>query len=130
MKKRYQEDEIVVLGYSIGTAAAAQLGSTNFPSKLLLQAPYYSLEDLMGEYYPAVSTRVLKYKFETYRYLCQTQAPVLIFHGDIDEVINYKSSVKLKECFKSGDRLILLKGVNHNGITYNPEYLQVLKESL
>ena len=36
--------------------------------------------------------------------------PVVIFHGDKDEVIYYGSSLKLKTEFKKGDTLIILKG--------------------
>jgi uncharacterized protein len=36
--------------------------------------------------------------------------PVVIFHGNSDEVIYYNSSVKLKELFKNSDTLITLNG--------------------
>jgi len=56
--------------------------------------------------------------------------PIVIFHGDMDEVIYYGSSIKLKKHFKSGDKLITLKGQYHNGITENQEYRKHLKKIL
>jgi pimeloyl-ACP methyl ester carboxylesterase len=48
--------------------------------------------------------------------------PVVIFHGNQDEVIYYGSSLKLKEEFKKQDTLITLIGQGHNGMTENPDY--------
>ena len=53
---------------------------------------------------------------------------VILFHGDEDEVIYYGSSLKLKNEFKGGDRLITLKGLGHNGMTDNKEYRRELKK--
>lgn len=130
MKKRFSEDSIVVLGYSIGTGLAANLAATNRPRLLLLQAPYYSMTDMMRHTYPIIPTFILKYKFQTNEYLKACQMPVVIFHGDLDEVIYYGSSLKLKEEMKPGDTLITLKGQGHNGITDNPEYLRAIKTIL
>lgn len=130
LKKRYQEDKIIILGYSIGTGLASQLASTNNPKLLILQAPYYNLTDMMKRRFPIVPTFILKYKFATNEYLKQCKMPVIIFHGDQDEVIYYGSSIKLKKEFKKGDTLITLPQQGHNGITENPKYKNVLKKIL
>ncbi len=130
MKKRYQEARIVVLGYSIGTGPAAKLASVNHPKLLVLEAPYYNLKDLMRHKYPIVPTFLLKYNFQTNKYLKDCKMPVILFHGDADEVIYYGSSLKLKNEFKKGDTLITLKGQLHNGISDNLEYLAELKSIL
>ena len=130
MKRLYHEDSIIVLGYSIGTGPAAELASTNAPRLLILQAPYFSLLDLVKHNYPALPGFILKYKFETNKYLMNCKTPVVIFHGDADEVIYYNSSVRLKQYFKKSDTLITLPGQGHNGITENPDYLADLKRIL
>lgn len=122
LKKQYAENKIIVLGYSIGTGPAAKLASTNSPRLLILQAPYYSLKDLVKHIYPIVPAFLLKYKFPTNEYLPKCKMPIVIFHGDKDEVIYYESSVKLKQHFKKGDTLITLPGMNHNGMTENSDY--------
>ncbi|WNJ20348.1 alpha/beta fold hydrolase [Pontibacter sp. G13] len=129
-KKRYREEDIIVLGYSIGTGLASKLASDNHPSQLILQAPYYSLTDMMRQRFSFVPTFLLKYKFETHEYLKNCDMPITIFHGEVDQVIHYTSSLKLKEEFRDQIDLIPLKGQGHNGITDNGHYQQELKRLL
>ncbi|MCZ4244123.1 alpha/beta hydrolase [Pedobacter punctiformis] len=130
LKKRYSEDKIIVLGYSIGTGLAAKLASTNKPKLLLLQAPYYNLTDMMKQRFSFIPTFILKYKLETNEYLKNCKMPVVIFHGNRDEVIYYGSSLKLKDEFKPQDTLITLNGQGHNEITDNEDYKSALKNIL
>lgn len=130
MKQLVSEDSIVVLGYSIGTGPAAYLAATNRPKLLILQAPYYSLTDMMRQAYPIVPTFLLKYKFRTNEYLKDCKMPVVIFHGKQDEVIYYVSSLKLKSEFKLGDTLISLEGQGHNGMTDNLDYISAIQTFL
>lgn len=130
LKSNYSEDRIIVLGYSVGTGLAAKVASTNHPRLLILQAPYYSLTDMMRNTYPIIPTFILKYKFETNEYLKLSKMPVVLFHGDQDEVIHYNSSLKLQKEFKKQDTLITLHGQGHNGMTENPEYKLELQKIL
>ena len=82
MKKRYDESRIVVLGYSIGTGAATKIASANHPKLLILQAPYYSLVDVMRRAYPIIPTFLLKYRFETNKNIANCKMAVTIFLGD------------------------------------------------
>ncbi|MBC3539995.1 alpha/beta hydrolase [Rufibacter sediminis] len=130
LKTRYAEEDIVVLGYSIGTGPAAHVASVNKPGLLILQAPYYSLPDLMRHYFPFVPSVLLKYKFQTFQYLPQCAMPVVLFHGEQDEIIYYGSSLKLRERMKPSDTLITLAGQGHNGMSSNPAYLAALQQIL
>jgi hypothetical protein len=130
LKSEYSEDKIIVLGYSIGTGLASKIASENKPRLLILQAPYYSLTDLMRHTYFIIPTFILKYKLETAKHLKNCKMPVVIFHGDRDEVIYYGSSLKLKDEFKSTDKLITLKGQRHSGMTDNQDYRNELKQLL
>ena len=130
LKTKYPENKIIVLGYSIGTGPATKLASSNHPKLLILQAPYYSLTDIMKHDYPIIPTFILKYKLETNKYIVDCKMPIVIFHGDEDKVVYYKSSVKLKKLLKANDRLIILEGQGHNGVTNNPNYLSEIKKIL
>jgi alpha-beta hydrolase superfamily lysophospholipase len=130
LKEKYKEDDIVILGYSIGTGMASKLASKNHPDQLILQAPYYNLTDMMQQRFAFIPTFILKYKFETNEYLKDCKMPISIFHGDNDQVIHYQSSLKLKADFPKKINLITLKGQGHNGMTDNPDYKKELKNIL
>ncbi len=128
--KRYSENKIIVLGYSIGTGAATKIASVNNPALLILQAPYFSLTDIVHHNFKIIPTFLLKYKFETSIYLKACKMSVAIFHGNRDEVIYYESSLKLKQEFKPADTLITLDGQGHNNMSDNPVYTAELKKIL
>ena len=130
IKNEYQEDQIIVLGYSIGTGMASNLASKNNPKLLILQAPYYSLTDLMQRTIPIVPRFILKYKLENHKYLQDCKMPVILFHGKEDQVIYPESSLKLKEACKSVEKVILLDLLGHNGMTDDPNYLLEIKKIL
>jgi hypothetical protein len=130
LKTKYPEDKIIVLGYSIGTGLAAKLASTNNPSLLILQAPYYSLKDLIQHKLPIIPSFLSKYTLETNKYLRNCKIPIVIFHGKEDEVIYYGSALKLKEEYQNQITLIPLIGLGHNGMTENPDYKIEIKKVL
>jgi alpha-beta hydrolase superfamily lysophospholipase len=130
LKKTYPETKIIVLGYSIGSGSAAKIASTNNPKLLILQAPYYNFTDIVKQRVPFIPTFILKYTFQTNQYLKDCKMPVVVFHGDQDEVIYYGSSLKLQKEFKSTDTLITIKGLGHNGMTFNEDYRVEIKKIL
>lgn len=129
LKKIYGEENMIILGYSIGTGMAANLASKNSPSQLILQAPYYSLTDMMRHRFPIIPTFILKYTFATHEYLKNCKMPITIFHGNLYSVIYYESSLKLKKDFPKIN-LITLDKHGHNGMTNNERYRTKLKSIL
>lgn len=130
LKQRYNESTISIIGYSIGTGPAAKLSASNNPKLLILKAPYYNLPDMARNYVLFAPSFTFKYKFNTNEFLPNVKCPIIIFHGDADEIIDFSSSLKLQKLFKPGDRLIRLRGEKHNGINDNSIYQNELREML
>ncbi len=130
LKTQYKEENIIVIGYSIGTGIATHLASTNTPKKLILKAPYYNIHDLAHQYVKILPAFLIRYKFRTNEYILKVKCPINIFHGEEDEVIYCGSSLKLKELLKDGDKVMLLQGQMHNGMNENALYRKELKEIL
>ena len=130
IKKKYNENQIIVYGRSIGTGIAAFIASENEPEKLILESPYFSMADLAKNTFPLIPSFLIRYPLRTYEYIKSTTCPVYIFHGTNDEFIPYKSSLKLKELFKKGDELFLIQGGHHNDLDCFDEYHNNLREIL
>jgi pimeloyl-ACP methyl ester carboxylesterase len=129
LRKRYNEENIIILGHSIGTGLASKLASENKPKYLILLSPYYSLTDMMLQRYPFAPTFLLKYKFATHDYLEECTMPITIFHGNTDEVIPFESSIKLTQDF-SKIKLIELNGQGHSNVNDNVDYIAELTQIL
>ena len=126
LTREFPERQTVLLGYSLGTGAAAWLAARHHPRLLMLQAPYASLRATARQHYPWVPGFVVRYPLATDEVLPRVMAPIVIFHGDQDEVISPQSTARLKQTLKPGDEFISLVGVGHNGMTDNPDYQRAL----
>lgn len=128
-KKEYQEKNIILFGYSVGTGPAASVAASNNPKMLILQAPYYSMEkEAQKVFYYLPVCLLSRYEFPVYSYLEKTKSPVVIIHGEKDDKISpERSSYLLKKYLKPADQLIILKGQGHNYFSENKEYLKELQ---
>lgn len=130
LANEYGEDYIIVYGRSIGTGIASKVASEFSPKHLVLESPYYNLPDLVHNIFPIVPSFLLKYKFRTDQMIQKVKCPITIFHGTIDEVIYFNSTVKLEKLLKKEDTVVPIIGGHHNDLedfeTYHQELAKVL----
>jgi alpha-beta hydrolase superfamily lysophospholipase len=128
MKSRYNEENIIIIGFSQGNVSAAMLASKNKPRLLILEGSRYSTLAQAKKDYPFLPISIiLKYKFETYKYIQDTKVPISIFHGSDDDAVNPNDALKLKQHLKPGDHLTILDGEGHNDFATNDQYLNELR---
>ncbi|CAN5560764.1 alpha/beta fold hydrolase [soil metagenome] len=130
-KKQYNESHLVIFGYSIGTGPAAALAANNHPKMLILQAPYYSMQEMTQKAIPYLPmSLLLKYHFNTYENLPKVTSPVVLIHGRDDKQINISVSYRLQKLLKPTDELIALEGQPHNNFIKNEQYLKAIERVL
>lgn len=130
IKTKYSEQNIVIIGYSIGTGTAAKLASINAPKLLILTAPYYSLTNVIDKKVPFMPHFLQKYKFQTHKCLEKVESPIYIFHGTNDKIIHYSNSVQLKNKFPEKIDFTTLQGAGHdvnNSYKYLDRIIDILK---
>ena len=130
-RTRFAPWQIVIYGKSIGTGIATQLAAVRDCKRLILETPYYSLEDAASDVAPMYPVGwMLKYELPTYAYLPKVTAPVTIFHGTEDNTVPYESGRKLEQFFKKGDEFVTLQGGEHNNLNDYPLFHRKLDSVL
>ncbi|MFX1451683.1 MAG: alpha/beta hydrolase [Promethearchaeota archaeon] len=129
-------DSIFVLGRSLGSACASEIGAQN-PSNLrgiIFESGFASIYNMMTRLFRVSGeginledlkeysndTRILKFK-----------KPVLIIHGIQDFVIPYDESKIIYDCIPDGveKELVLIERAGHNDIfLFRDEYITPLKQ--
>lgn len=132
VKTRYEEQNIVVLGYSLGSGLAAYVAAKNSPRQLILNAPYYSWKTLVAdEIVPPIPKFLVKYDIKTHEYLQTVRCPVQIFHGTKDLLIAPETnSIPLQQLFPEKVTLTLITDAPHNALHIVKEYQDGLRKVL
>ena len=121
--------EIAVAGYSLGSGLAARAAQKYGAKRLILIAPYFSLEELAREKMPFAPKFLIKYKIPTFEFVGDFGGPVTIFHGEYDELIGVDNSRRLLKFLKSGDKIYELNA-GHNDILSLSELWEKLAQKL
>lgn len=131
-KEKYEENNIIVYGRSLGTGIASQLTSKNRPQKLILETPFYSLSEIAQERFPFLPVSyLLRYKIPSYQFLKKVDCPIRIFHGTNDRVVPYKSGKKLFDSIQNEDKKIYtIPNGNHNNLIDFKEYRNAVEMEL
>ncbi len=88
VRQSFPADQIIIIGYSIGSGMAAHVAAQLHTPKLVLISPYLRLRDLIREKMPFVPPLLIKYPLPTADYLAATpNTQVLVFHGAHDTLI-------------------------------------------
>ncbi|QKG52185.1 alpha/beta hydrolase [Hymenobacter sp. BRD67] len=130
---RYAENTVVIAGYSLGTGPAAWLATRHQPKLLLLHAPYYSMTDMAAHtipVWPLLPNLLLRYPLPTNEFVTRLKCPLMLVHGDRDQVIPYASSLRLKALCATGSQLLIIPAAGHNGLTDKFNYRQAIRRLL
>ncbi len=118
LEQQYGEANIVILGYSLGSAMASHLAAHNNPKSLHLVAPFLSLTHMKDKFVPVIPDFLIKYPFSNKANLKEVNCPVTLYHSHEDELIPYQHSEDLVISNKV-IQLINLPGAGHRGSIFH-----------
>jgi uncharacterized protein len=121
---------VIVCGYSIGTATAAKIASQRKVDKLVLMAPYYSMSEVARAHYPFVPPFILRYPFETANFVKKVKCPLILFHGRNDGTIRCDASVRLAKLAQPHSTVVLIPDCGHNDIARQERFKAELHDFL
>ena len=114
---RYPAADIVIMGHSLGTGVATPLAAQHPARALILESPFTSAVDVGAEKMPWLPIRLLMWdRFESTKWIGKVRAPVLIVHGDRDEVIGYRLGRALFADAHEPKTFIRIPGGMHNDL--------------
>src|SRR5437762_8059962 len=86
--QRYPPERLVVWGFSLGSGPAVALAAKRRIDKLILEAPYTSTTDVAAPLFPLTPVRwLMRDQFRSDQRIANVRAPLLIMHGERDQVI-------------------------------------------
>ena len=125
----FTQENISVYGRSIGGAIAIGLVANNKVKSLVVQSSFTSLKIIAKELYPFIPPALIKDNYwDSLDKIKKVNCPVLISHGDKDELIPVSHSYELYEVALKPKELLILKGAKHNDLInyFNSKYYEIL----
>jgi len=135
---QYEGKRVVISGQSLGTALAAGLSAElsaagHSPDLTLLVSPYSSMRALAHELYPWVSAwmprQVLRYPLHTAEHAARVQGPLMLIHGDKDELIGIHHSHALRTAAPAA-QFLCVEGAGHSDVHKFPSFRKALAGAL
>lgn len=115
--------DIIVHGYSIGSGPATRLAAMHKVGALILEAPYYSMLDLLEQKAPFLPiSLILRSKFRNDTWIKQVHAPLLILHGDSDGLIPQSQGARLFAAANEPKQFVSMPGSDHGTLVHDGLY--------
>lgn len=125
----FAEQDIVLMGHSLGGGVVTQLAARDGARALVLVSTFTSLPDVGADHLPWLSPRaVMVNRFDSLQAIRSYSGPVLISHGDADGLIPLRHAQALYAAAPGPKQLVTIAGGRHNdGL---PEEFHVALERL
>ncbi|EAS02602.2 hydrolase of the alpha/beta superfamily protein (macronuclear) [Tetrahymena thermophila SB210] len=117
--KRFKtrEQNITILGRSIGSGPASYVASKQTPKALVLISAYISIKHLIGHHICNCISFFISERFNNIECMNSVSSPVLLIHGMQDTLIPPNNSQMLQQRLKSQNKIVT--GIYHKHMTHN-----------
>ncbi len=129
-RKDINHEKIILFGRSLGSAVAVDLAAREECCALILETPFTTMKELAQLIYPFLPVGYfLKTKYDSITKMRDVKAPVLIIHGNRDDLVPIEQGMKLYETANEPKEFYTIPGATHNDtyIVGGEEYFNVIK---
>ena len=114
IKKGVSEKNLILYGESLGTGVATHLAQNKNFAGVILETPFTSMIDAAKKFYPYIPVKLLlKDKFENYKKIKNINLPILIMHGEVDQLVPFSMGKKIYETANEPKYSYFTKYDNH-----------------
>lgn len=112
-----EPDRTVLYGESLGSGVAVQIAARREVAGLILEAPFTSVAEVAQSHYWYLPARwLILDKWNSLARADQIQVPVLVLHGERDQVTNVRFGRRLLEAIQSPKEGIFVPEAGHNDL--------------
>jgi fermentation-respiration switch protein FrsA (DUF1100 family) len=107
---------IFYLGESLGGAVALNLAIESPPRALILQSTFTSIRQVARHHYPFIPSWLVPDAYPSLRLIDKLAAPLLVLHGDRDDIVPLTHGQALLDAARVQKRLRVFAGLGHNDL--------------
>jgi len=122
---------VILFGWSLGAAVAVQTAASDSSriNGLILASPWLSLEAIAKEHYPDwLVNLLLTEKYDSHAIASKIAVPVLVIHGNRDEIIPVQHGRQLSRQFPNLFEFIEISQAHHGDLLAYPQVWQGITE--
>jgi len=115
-RREVDAGRVLYLGESLGGAVAIALAHEAPPAGVVLVSTFTSVRDMARRHYPFVPAAVVPDAYPSLRLVGDLRAPLLVLHGDRDELVPLMYGQELYDAAPEPKRMHILAGAGHNDL--------------
>lgn len=109
------QTKVVYFGRSLGSAIAVEMGRQHAPAGMILETPITSISDMARATLPFLPVGgLLRTKYDSLSKIQEIRVPLLVLHGDRDDVVPYEQGRRLFEAANQPKVFYTIRGARHN----------------
>ena len=122
-----KDNDIVLYGESLGTGVATEIAQNNNFAGLVLETPFTSMIEAAKNFYPYIPVAfLLKDKYDNQNKIKNINMPVLVMHGEADQIVPFWMGEKIFEMANQPKYSYFTKFDDHM-MEYNEKLVYELK---
>ena len=127
LNKGIEEKNIILYGESLGTGIATHISQNKNFAGVILETPFTSMVDVAKTFYPYIPVSlVLKDKFENKKKMKNISSPILVMHGELDQIVPFRMGEKIYKIANNPKYSYFTKYDNHM-MEYDEKLVLALK---
>jgi len=125
---RNQHSEVLLMGRSLGSSLAIGLAADETVSRLVLIAPFASIQRIAQRTAPFLPMGLLLAdRYDSCRFAAKVRCPTLLLAASHDEIVPMVDTQQLLAAFTPGvAQLRVIPGTDHNTVASVPEFYEAL----
>lgn len=108
-------EQVIYFGRSLGAAVAVEMGICHTPYAVILESAFPSIPYMARRAYPLLPVwPFLRTRYDSQAKIAKVNAPVLLVHGDRDDIVPIEAGIRLFDAAKEPKELYTIRGAGHN----------------